>query len=440
MDKADTYWVRDVGLAAEGKRRIAWAEQRMPVVGAIRRRFESERPLRGLRVAACLHVTKETAALVRALVAGGAEVSLCASNPLSTQDDVAAALVEAGVSVHAFRGMSESEYYECIGRALSIGPDVTVDDGADLTVTVHKMAHGVGGPELDHVRRGMGDGALDAGRIRGGTEETTTGVTRLRALEREGKLLYPVIAVNDSPTKSLFDNPLGTGQSTIDAIVRSTGMLLAGKRFVVFGYGRVGSGIAARARGMGAEVIVVEVDPVRALMAAMEGYRVMNSLEAARVGDVFVTATGNINVIRKEHVELMKDGSVLANAGHYDVEISLRDLRSLAESVEEVSQNVERYKTRDGRSVYLLAKGRLVNLVAAEGHPSEVMDLSFSLQALSVELIAREGRRLPARVLDVPAEVDRSVARMKLESMGIQIDEMTEEQRRYVAEWRLGTS
>ncbi|MCS6788630.1 MAG: adenosylhomocysteinase, partial [Aigarchaeota archaeon] len=275
---------------------------------------------------------------------------------------------------------------------------------------------------------------------RGGTEETTTGVTRLRALEREGRLLYPIIAVNDSPTKSLFDNPLGTGQSTIDAIMRSTGVLLAGKRFVVFGYGRVGSGIAARARGMGAEVIVVEVNPVRALMAAMEGYRVMGSKDAAKTGDIFVTATGNIGVIRREHMELMKDGAILANAGHYDVEVSLGDLRSLAESVEEIAPSVERFRTKDGRNIYLLAKGRLVNLVAAEGHPSEVMDLSFSLQALSVELLARERERLPSRVLDVPPEVDRAVAELKLDSMGITIDEMTEEQLRYVNEWKLGTS
>ncbi|MCS7118327.1 MAG: adenosylhomocysteinase [Thaumarchaeota archaeon] len=440
MERTDRYWVRDTDLASDGMKRIAWAEQRMPVVGAIRRRFERERPLKGVRVAACLHVTKETAALVRTLVSGGAEVSLCASNPLSTQDDVAAALVEEGVSVYAYRGMSESEYYECIGRALSIRPEITVDDGADLTVTVHKLAHRVQSPELSHVLTGMGDVQLAPEDIRGGTEETTTGVTRLRALEREGRLLYPIIAVNDSPTKSLFDNPLGTGQSTIDAIMRSTGVLLAGKRFVVFGYGRVGSGIAARARGMGAEVIVVEVNPVRALMAAMEGYRVMGSKDAAKTGDIFVTATGNIGVIRREHMELMKDGAILANAGHYDVEVSLGDLRSLAESVEEISPSVERFRTKDGRNIYLLAKGRLVNLVAAEGHPSEVMDLSFSLQALSVELLARERERLPSRVLDVPPEVDRAVAELKLDSMGITIDEMTEEQLRYVNEWKLGTS
>ncbi|MCS7094954.1 MAG: adenosylhomocysteinase [Thaumarchaeota archaeon] len=434
------YWVRDIRLASDGMRRIAWAEQRMPVMGVIRKRFEREKPLKGFRIAACLHVTKETATLVRALVSGGAEVSLCASNPLSTQDEVAAALVEEGVAVYAYRGMSESEYYECIGRALSVRPEITVDDGADLTVTVHKLAHGVQSPELESVQVGMGDERLDVEDIKGGTEETTTGVIRLRALEREGKLLYPIIAVNDSPTKSLFDNPLGTGQSTIDAIMRSTGMLLAGKRFVVFGYGRVGSGIAARARGMGAEVIVVEVDPVRALMAAMSGYRVMSSRDAAKIGDVFVTATGNINVIRREHVELMKDGAVLANAGHYDVEVSLKDLRAMAEVVEEIAPNVERFRMRDGRCLYLLAKGRLVNLVAAEGHPSEVMDLSFSLQALSVELLARERELLPSRVLDVPPEVDRAVAKLKLDSMGITIDEMTEEQLRYVTEWKLGTS
>jgi adenosylhomocysteinase len=439
LEKMTDRWIRDVALSAEGVRRISWAEARMPVLMRIRERFRRERPLEGVKVSACLHVTKETAALVRTLMVGGAEVALCASNPLSTQDDVAAALVEEGFSVHAFRGMREEEYYEAIGRALAIGPDVTVDDGADLTVTVHKLAHGISSPELEWVRRGLGAEGVDVGRIAGGTEETTTGVIRLRALEREGKLLYPIIAVNDSPTKSLFDNPIGTGQSTIDAILRATGTLLAGKKVVVFGYGRVGSGIAARARGMGAEVIVVEVDPVKALSAAMNGFRVCSSLEAARVGDVFITATGNINVIRREHMELMKDGAMLANAGHYDVEISLKDLREISVEVEEVNQYVKRYETRDGRSLYLLAEGRLVNLVAAEGHPPEVMDLSFSLQALSVEHLVRNRGRLKVKVHDVPTEIDREVAMTKLRTMGIEIDRMTEEQVRYVSDWRLGT-
>ncbi len=439
MEKRMDRWIRDPALSSEGSRRIAWAEARMPVLMRIRERFRRERPLEGVRVSACLHVTKETAALVRTLRDGGAEVALCASNPLSTQDEVAAALVEDGIPVYAFRGMSEEEYYEAIGRALAIGPEVTVDDGADLTVTVHKLAHGIPSPELGWVRRGLGDERVDVRRIAGGTEETTTGVIRLRALEREGRLLYPVIAVNDSPTKSLFDNPIGTGQSTIDAILRATGILLAGKRVVVFGYGRVGSGIAARARGMGAEVIVVEVDPVRALNAAMNGYRVCSSLEAAKIGDVFITATGNINVIRREHMEVMKDGAMLANAGHYDVEISLRDLRDLSVEVEDVNQYVKRYRTRDGRSLYLLAEGRLVNLVAAEGHPSEVMDLSFSLQALSVEHVVKNRGRLEVKVHDVPAEIDREVAMTKLRTIGIEIDRMTEEQVRYVSDWRLGT-
>ena len=439
MEKRMDRWIRDPALSSEGSRRIAWAEARMPVLMRIRERFRRERPLEGVRVSACLHVTKETAALVRTLREGGAEVALCASNPLSTQDEVAAALVEEGIPVYAFRGMSEEEYYEAIGRALAIGPEVTVDDGADLTVTVHKLAHGIPSPELNWVRRGLGAEGVEVEGIAGGTEETTTGVIRLKALEREGRLLYPVIAVNDSPTKSLFDNPIGTGQSTIDAILRATGILLAGKRVVVFGYGRVGSGIAARARGMGAEVIVVEVDPVRALNAAMNGYRVCNSLEAARVGDVCITATGNINVIRREHMEVMKDGAVLANAGHYDVEISLKDLRDLSVEVEEVSQHVKRYRTRDGRNLYLLAEGRLVNLVAAEGHPSEVMDLSFSLQALSVEHVVKNRGRLEVKVHDVPAEIDREVAMTKLRTMGIEIDRMTEEQARYVSDWRLGT-
>ncbi len=439
MEKRADRWIRDVELSSEGIRRIAWAEARMPVLMRIRERFRRERPLEGVRISACLHVTKETAALVRTLREGGAEVALCASNPLSTQDEVAAALVEEGIPVYAFRGMSEEEYYEAIGMALAIGPNVTVDDGADLTVTVHKLAHGIPSPELNWVRRGLGAKGVEVEGIAGGTEETTTGVIRLKALEREGRLLYPVIAVNDSPTKSLFDNPIGTGQSTIDAILRATGILLAGKKVVVFGYGRVGSGIAARARGMGAEVIVVEVDPVRALNAAMNGYRVCSSLEAAKVGDVFITATGNINVVRREHMEVMKDGAVLANAGHYDVEISLRDLRDLSVEVEEVNQCVKRYRTRDGRNLYLLAEGRLVNLVAAEGHPSEVMDLSFSLQALSVEHVVKNRGRLGVKVHDVPAEIDREVAMTKLRTMGIEIDKMTEEQVRYISDWRLGT-
>ncbi len=439
MEKKADRWIKDVSLSQEGRRRISWAEAKMPVLMRIRERFGRERPLEGIKVSACLHVTKETAALVRTLLTGGAEVALCASNPLSTQDEVAAALVEDGVSVHAFKGMREEEYYESIGRALAMGPDLTVDDGADLTVTVHKLAHGIQSPELGWVRKGLGAEGLKVRGIAGGTEETTTGVIRLRALEREGRLLYPVIAVNDSPTKSLFDNPIGTGQSTIDAILRATGTLLAGKKVVVFGYGRVGSGIAARARGMGAEVIVVEVDPVRALNAAMNGFRVCSSLEAAKVGDVFVTATGNINVIRREQMELMKDGAMLANAGHYDVEISLRDLREMSVEVEEVNQYVKRYRTRDGRNLYLLAEGRLVNLVAAEGHPPEVMDLSFSLQALSVEHIVRKRGQLEVRVHDVPPEIDREVASTKLSTMGIEIDRMTEEQARYLFDWRLGT-
>jgi len=433
------YWVREIGLADQGRRRIEWAERFMPVCIMIRNRFMREKPLRGERVAACLHVTKETAVLVETLRVGGAEVALCASNPLSTQDDVAAALASAGIRVYAVRGMNQRQYYECIGNALRIRPTITVDDGADLTVLVHKIARRMDGPDVESATAAMGRDSDLLSSIKAGTEETTTGVIRIRSLMRQGLLLYPVMAVNDSPTKSLFDNPIGTGQSALDGIIRATGILLAGKRVVVAGYGRVGSGIAARARGMGAEVIVVEADPVKALMAAMNGYRVATMSEASRIGDVFITATGDIDVIRAEHFSQMKSGAILANAGHYDVEISVRDLSSIASRVEELSPLVTKYTLSDGRELLLIGQGRLVNLVAAEGHPSEVMDLSFSLQALSVEYLSRNAERLEKKVYDVPEEIDKAVARAKLESMGIKTEELTERQVKYLQDWRLGT-
>ncbi|MEM0444968.1 MAG: adenosylhomocysteinase [Nitrososphaerota archaeon] len=429
-----------MSLAERGIRRIEWAERLMPVCTSIAKEFRRERPLEGVRVGCCLHVTKETAVLVRVLLEGGASVALCPSNPLSTQDDVAAALSSLGVSVYAFRGMSVREYYEAIGRVLSQKPHITVDDGADLTVTVHKILRGVRDEAVSMVQGVISDPAESCKGIFGGTEETTTGVMRLRSLEEQGLLFYPVIAVNDSPTKRLFDNPIGTGQSVFDGIMRATGVLLAGKKVVVAGYGQVGSGIAARARGLGCDVIVVEPSPVRALMAAMNGFRVTDMSEAASIGDIFITATGNINVIRKEHFEKMKNNALLANAGHYDVEISKKDLATLSNRVENVSDLVTKYVLRDGRELYLLAEGRLVNLVAAEGHPPEVMDLSFSLQALAVRYLVENRGKLGRRVHVLPSAIDERVALEKLNSMGIRLEQLTPEQLAYLREWQLGTS
>ncbi len=413
--------VKDPGLAGQGRMQIEWAERHMPVVARlIRERFRAERPLEGAKVGAVLHVTKETAALVRTLRDGGARVRLAASNPLSTQDDVAAALAEEdGIEVCAWRGMSEKEYFSCIEWVASWAPDVVIDDGGDLHATIHDKFRELGS------------------RIKGGTEETTTGVIRLKAMEREGILLYPVIAVNNARTKMMFDNRYGTGQSTIDGIMRATNILLAGKTVVVAGYGWVGRGIAMRARGMGARVIVTEVDPVKALEAVMDGFEVMPMREAAKVGDVFITATGNKAVIRREHFEVMKDGAILANAGHFNVEIWIPDLEELAVEKRTVRPNVTEYRLRDGRRLYLLAEGRLVNLVAAEGHPSEVMDMSFANQALSVRYIVENHGKLERRVYQVPDEIDYEVARLKLKAMGVEIDELTPEQRKYLESWKV---
>lgn len=413
--------VKDPGLAGAGRLQIEWAERHMPVLIRIRERFSRERPLEGVRVSAVLHVTKETAALVRTLSSGGAEVWLAGSNPLSTQDDVAAALAEEEIHVYAWRGESSEEYWWCIDRVVEASPQVLVDDGADLHARVHSSR-----PDT-------------AKRVWGGTEETTTGVLRLRAMEREGVLAYPVVAVNNALTKYLFDNRYGTGQSTVDAIMRATNMLLAGKVVVVAGYGWVGRGIAARARGMGARVVVVEADPVRALEALMDGFEVASMSRASRIGDVFITATGNRDVIRAEHMENMKDGAVLANAGHFNVEVSVKDLERISISRRAVRPNVEEYRLRSGRRLYLLAEGRLVNLVAAEGHPSEVMDMSFANQALAIEYIVKNRGKLAPRIYNVPAEIDQEVARLKLASMGVEIEELTEEQRRYLAQWSEGT-
>lgn len=412
--------VKDLGLAEEGELLIEWASAHMPVLRQIRRRFKEERPLEGVRVGACLHVTKETAVLVKTLEAGGAEVYLCASNPLSTQDEVAAALAKAGTSVYAWRGQTTEEYYWCIDRVIDHKPMLTMDDGADLVSTLHSKR----------------TEALEG--VKGGSEETTTGVIRLRAMAADGALRYPIVAVNDTYTKYLFDNRYGTGQSTIDGILRSTSVLLAGKTFVVCGYGWCSRGIAMRAKGMGANVIVTEVNPLRALEAVMDGYRVMPLIKAAPLGDIFVTATGDINVIDRRHMELMKDGAILANAGHFNVEINLKALEDLSVSKRSLRPNLEEYRLRDGRKLYLLAEGRLVNLAAAEGHPSEVMDMSFANQSLVAEYLWKTDGLEP-KVYDVPKEIDETVARLKLRGMGIEIDELTEEQQRYLQSWKEGT-
>ncbi|AAL64702.1 adenosylhomocysteinase [Pyrobaculum aerophilum str. IM2] len=432
--------VKDSSLADRGREQLYWAELNMPVLLEIRRRFEKEKPLSGHVIAACLHVTKETGVLVRTLAAGGAEVVLIPSNPLSTQDDVAAALAQEGIHVYAWRGMSEREYYNAIGFALSFNPTITMDDGADLTATIHKIGHGVRDQTIEYVLETAG--SLDAAglfsRIRGGTEETTTGVIRLKALKKSGKLLYPIIAVNESYTKYLFDNRYGTGQSTWDGVMRATNLLIAGKNVVIAGYGWVGRGIAIRARGLGARrVIVVEVDPIRALEAVFDGYEVMPMDKAAEVGDIFITATGNIRAISLGHIFKMKDGAVLANAGHFNVEIDVAGLERVAVAKRRIRPYLEEYTLPNGKRVYLIGEGRLVNLVAAEGHPSEVMDLSFANQALAAEFLAKN--KLSVDVYKLPDEIDREVARLKLKTMGIEIEELTEEQRRYISSWELGT-
>ena len=410
--------VKDLSLAGRGRIQVEWAERHMPVLVKLRDMYSGKRPLEGVRISASLHVTKETAVLVRTLQAWGASVSLAPCNPLSTQDDVAAALVEDGVSVFAWRGMSSDEYFWAIRVVGSRDPDIVMDDGSDLHVTLHEE---------------LGDRAL---KVWGGTEETTTGVIRLRALEKAGRLLYPVIAVNNARTKYLFDNRYGTGQSTVDGILRATNMLLAGKTAVVAGYGWVGRGVAMRLRGMGARVIVTEVDPVRALEAVMDGFEVMPMARAARIGDVLVAATGNRDVIRAEHMLEMKDGAILANAGHFNVEVSVEDLERISVSRRTLRPYVEEYVLKNGKRLYLLAEGRLVNLVAAEGHPSEVMDMSFSNQALAALYIRENRGKLEPRVYDIPPGQDEMVARLKLETMGVEIDELTEEQRRYLESWK----
>ncbi len=414
--------VKDISLATKGRFKVEWAEQEMPVLRLIRERFAKEKPLKGIRIAACLHVTSETANLVHTLQEGGADVRLCASNPLSTQDDVAASIVaNFEIPVFAIKGEDNETYYQHINAALDHVPHVTMDDGADLVSVLHKE-------RADLIEN-----------VIGGTEETTTGVIRLRAMAAEGALRYPIIAVNDADTKHFFDNRYGTGQSTIDGILRATNFLLAGRNFVVGGYGWCSRGIAMRARGIGANVIVTEVNPLRALEAVMDGFRVMPMIEAARIGDVFVTSTGDISVIDKHHLEVMKDGAIVANSGHFNVEINIPALEEMAVEVRPVRESVAQYILADGRRINLLAEGRLVNLAAAEGHPASVMDMSFANQSLAVEYMVQHGQELEKKVYRVPEEIDRRIARLKLASMDIEIDTLTEEQEKYLRSWEAGT-
>jgi len=414
--------VKDKSLAAAGTLRIEWAEKEMPVLALIRERFAREKPLAGVRIGACLHVTSETASLMRTLAAGGAELALCASNPLSTQDDVAAALVvELGISTFAIKGEDRDTYYKHIQSVIDFHPQITMDDGADVVGLLHTE------------RADAATGVI------GGTEETTTGVIRLKSMERDGVLRYPIVAVNEAQTKHMFDNRYGTGQSTLDGIIRATNRMIAGKIVVIAGYGWCGRGVALRAKGHGADVVVLEVDPLRALEAIMDGYRVMTMAEAAPVGDIFVTATGDIRVIRQEHFEVMKDGAIVANTGHFNVEIDIPALDALAVSRRQMRAFVEEFRLADGRNIYLLGDGRLINLAAAEGHPSSVMDMSFANQALAVEYMVKNAASLEKKVYDVPADVDVEIARLKLESLGTDIDVLTPEQQEYLASWNLGT-
>lgn len=416
------YDVKDISLAKKGKLRIEWAKKDMPVLSLIEKRFQAQKPLKGLNIAACLHVTTETANLALVLKAGGANVRLCASNPLSTQDDVAASLVkDSGIPTFAIKGEDSKTYYRHLNAALDIKPHLTMDDGADLVSEIHQKRR-------DLVKN-----------LYAGTEETTTGVIRLKSLESQKKLLYPIVAVNDANTKHLFDNRYGTGQSTIDGIIRATNRLLAGAVFVVSGYGWCGRGLAMRARGMGAKVIVTETDPLRALEANMDGYHVMPIKDAARQGDFFCTVTGDCNVIRKEHILTMKDGAMLANSGHFDAEIDLKGLSTITKSRRLIREFVEEFKLKNGRAVYILGQARLVNLAAAEGHPASVMDMSFANQALCSEYVAQNYNWLEKRVYGVPEDIDNMIAALKLKSLGVKIDTLTAEQKKYLASWELGT-
>ncbi|MCL0047367.1 adenosylhomocysteinase [Thermodesulfovibrionales bacterium] len=414
--------IKDIGLAEKGRLKIEWASREMPVLKSIADRFSKEKPLKGMSVVACLHVTTETASLMETLKAGGAELALCASNPLSTQDDVAASLVKnSEISVFAIKGEDTETYYQHMKRALSIGPQITMDDGADVVSTLHKD------------ERSLLKGVI------GGTEETTTGVIRLRAMAADGALEYPIIAVNDAYTKHLFDNRYGTGQSTLDGIIRSTNRLIAGSVFVVSGYGWCGKGVAMRAKGHGARVIITEIDPLRAIEATMDGYEVMPIRDTLKIGDMFVTATGDINVISRECFELMKDGAIVCNTGHFNVEIDIEGLDKISKKRRIMRDYVEEYTLENGKRIYLIGGGRVVNLAAAEGHPSAVMDMSFANQALCAEYIVNNAKRLDKKVYGVPEEIDKEIARLKLEAMGIKIDTLTPQQEKYLRSWEMGT-
>jgi adenosylhomocysteinase len=416
------YEIKDIKLAKKGALRIEWARNNMPVLSLIKQRFSKEKPLKGLKLAACLHVTTETGVLMEALKLGGAEVYLCASNPLSTQDDVAASLAkDLKIAVFSIKGESTKTYHQHIKLVLSVKPDITMDDGADLVSAIHRASASI------------------YSNIIGGTEETTTGVIRLKALAAQGKLRYPIIAVNDAETKYLFDNRYGTGQSTIDGIIRSTNKLLAGAKVVVCGYGWCGKGVAMRAKGLGSKVIVVEVNPLRALEACMDGFEVMPIKDASQIGDVFVTVTGDINVIRREHFAIMKDGAIVSNSGHFNVEIDIPGLEKISKAKRTTRDFVEEYTLKNGRRIYLLGEGRLINLAAAEGHPAQVMDMSFANQALSAEYILKNHNKLGNQVYKVPENIDKNIAALKLKSMGIKIDNLTEEQKKYLASWEMGT-
>ena len=416
------YDVKEIKLAKEGLLRIKWANQSMPVLNNIRKRFAKETPLKGIRLAACLHVTTETASLMQTLKAGGAKIALCASNPLSTQDDVAASLVKHDkISVFAIKGEDNKTYYKHINSALDIKPQYTMDDGADLVSTIHSE-------RTELIKN-----------VRGGTEETTTGIIRLKSMAANGVLQYPIIAVNDAQTKHLFDNRYGTGQSTMDGIIRATNRLVAGSNFVVCGYGWCGKGLALRAKGMGANVIITEIDPTAALGAVMDGFRVMPIRQAARIGDFFCTVTGNINVIRKEHFKIMKDGAIVANSGHFNVELDLNGLESITKSRKEIRPLVEEHVLENGNRVNILGDGRLINLASAEGHPSSVMDMSFANQALSIEYMVKSKKRFENDVYPVPEKIDNAIAKEKLSSMNVKIDTLTAEQKKYLASWSMGT-
>lgn len=415
------YKVKDLSLAESGQKKIEWAESRMPVMMALKKKYSESKPLKGMRIAGCLHVTKETAVLIKTLIAAGAEISWSGCNPLSTQDDIAAALAKDGISIYAWHGMNVDEFYWAIEKTLEMKPTLTLDDGADLIFTIHNKH-----TEL-------------AKEVIGGTEETTTGVHRLRAMGNDGKLLYPVLAVNDAETKWDFDNVYGTGQSSLDGILRATSVLIAGKNFVVSGYGHCGKGVALRAKGLGANVIVTEVNPIMALKATLEGFRVMKMDEAAKIGDIFITATGMKDIIVKRHFESMKDGAIVCNTGHYDCEVNIKDLEELSTSVREIRPSNEEYTLKNGNKIFLLAQGRLVNLAAAEGHPSEVMDMSFANQFFSMIWLAKNGQTLKNNVYDVTKEQDQEVAILKLATQGITIDKLSEEQEKYSTDYSAGT-